>query len=134
MNWFNIYGDNKSITRALDELNLGEQVKAEYSDQRKIRSTIANSRKGMFSTKQQIDEEGIKVLIIKRIAEQTESKRLPKIKTFIEKDTVGVLRIYNDKAYLNSLWLIYNLECNITPSIIKRSQSFCEQHGLTLIY
>lgn len=134
MNWFNIYGDNKSITRALDELTLGETVKAEYDDRGKVSSIISNNRKGMFSVKQHVDEDGIKVLAIKRIANQTEGNRIPKVKTFIEEDTVGVLRIDKGKAYLNSLWLANKYECTVLPSILKRSQSFCEQHGLTLIY
>ncbi len=140
MNWLNIYGDNKSIVKALDELSLGETVKAERGDRKRLSSAIINSfGAGSFTLKVGKDEEDVKVVLITRNT-LDKVKRIPKVKTFIHLETIGLLVIKDNTATLRQLPLNISLAEWVDEldksreEIIKRSQSFCEANGLTLKY
>jgi len=135
MNYLNIYGDNRSIAKALHEMKMGETFKIDKEDRKRVSSCIINSfGKGVFATKSIIDEEGVAVVSISKLKAEV-SKRLPKVKTFVDGDIVGVLRVVGSEAFLSCLKmddLIFHFE--VTEIILKRSQSFCAEHGIALNY
>lgn len=141
MNWLNIYGDNKSLSTALDALDIGETVKADLEDAKRIRVSIANTfsltGRGKFLTKTGEDEEGERVLLITRLeAGEAKNKRHPKVKTFIDEDSLGVLKISEGIAYLDVLPLTGHTFVPLTPSdkLIKDCEKFCSYYNLTLKY
>lgn len=141
MNWLNIYGENKSLAVALDAVGVGETVKADLEDAKRIRVSIANTftltGRAKFVTKKGEDEEGVEVLLITKIAANLQrKKRHPRVKTFIDGNRLGVLKVTGTEAFLDVLEMEQHTFVPLTPSekLINDCEKFCNYYGLTLKY
>lgn len=138
--WLNIYGDSKSVTKALGEIEVNGQRLAEPEDMPAIRVAICNSfhRKGRawFTTKLTINE-GSKVCLITREEDKQPTYKVPrniKVTTYRDNNILGVLRVSEGKGYLDFLYMD-SCEPIIkqTPQLIlDKVIKFCNKHNIEI--
>ncbi len=137
MKKLNIYNDNKSITVALDSLEIGETVEIKDEDAKRVRVAITNcyhlTGKGKFKTKMQVNEDGIKVTTVTKLGiGEIKQKRYPKVKTFIDDDNVAVLRVNNNTAIVSALSITKLSNGTLTNKLINDCKKFCNFYNLKL--
>lgn len=147
--WLNIYPkeENKSVTKALGEMSIGEQRIAEPFDSPAIRVAICNSfhrkNKAWFTTKkvwvsviESGRNKGYWACLITREEDKQPTYKVPrniKVTTYRDNNILGVLRVSEGLGYLDFLYMD---SCEpvkeISQIIVTKVQSFCIKNNVKL--